>query len=192
MDGTAAATATAAKRSEKSMPTCVCALILLLHGTFGRVSLAVFAFLARVAKVAAGTIDYRGGTAHLHHEGHEDFSATLCRAVALAAPIHTQFHKPRKAVLVGISVPTGKHVQLVGHSTSVATGLRPQGGMTVTACGRTACCGALLAEALGAGCLSMGSVRSAGYPRSWWVVRRVGGANAAACPHSGRPTGSRA
>ena len=117
-DGAAATAADARKRDKYGRTgTGACSFVPLSHETFGRVGPAAFAFLARVAKVAAGT--GAAGQRLFLENAMRDISTTLCRAVArqvcAAAPVQARF--AGKAVLVGLEVPTDDLLPLVGHST---------------------------------------------------------------------------
>ena len=104
--------------------TGTCSFMRLPRDTFGQVGPVAFAFLARVAKVAAGT--GAAGRCIVLENAMRDISTTLCRAVArqvcAAAPVQARF--AGKAVcrpsyysdkLVSLAVPTEEPFPLVGH-----------------------------------------------------------------------------
>ena len=115
-DGAAAAAADKRKRDKYGRTgTGACTFVPLSHETYGRVGPAAFAFLNRIADVAAGS-----GAASRRvflENAMRDLSTTLCRAVArqvrAAAPL--QARHAGKAVLVGLAVPADDLPSLAGH-----------------------------------------------------------------------------
>jgi hypothetical protein len=90
-------------------------LVPLSHETYGRIGPAAFAFLNRLADLAAGS-----GTASRRlflENAMRDLSTTLCRAVArqvhAAAPLMARH--AGKAVLTGLAVPSDDLTPLTGH-----------------------------------------------------------------------------
>ena len=118
--GAAAAAAEQAKRDKYARTgTGACTFVPLCHETYGRVAPQAFAFLNRIAEVAAGSgaVSKRVFMENAMHM--RDISTTLCRAVArqvrAAAPLQARL--TGKPVLVGLTVPAGNLWALVGHST---------------------------------------------------------------------------
>lgn len=115
-DGAAAAAADQRKRDKYGRAgTGAFTLIPLCHETYGRVGPAAFAFLNRLADVAAGS---GAASRRLFLENAmRDLSTTLCRAVArqvrAAAPLMARH--AGKAVLMGLTVPSDDLSPLTGH-----------------------------------------------------------------------------
>ena len=106
-DGAAAAAADRRKRDKYGRTgTGACTFVPLSHETYGRVGPAAFAFLNKVADVAAGS----GALSRrvFLENAMRDLSTTMCRAVArqVRASAPVQARHTGKAVLVGLAVPT--------------------------------------------------------------------------------------